>query len=95
MEKRDPRILLVDDEEPVRQVLGVALRPAGYTMYQVGNGGEALRSFQLVRPDWVLLDLDLPDIDGKEVIRRLPGARLHAHYRDFGPRRGSRKDLLS
>jgi two-component system KDP operon response regulator KdpE len=71
MEKRGPRILLVDDEEPVRRALDVALRPAGYTMYQVGNGGEALRSFQLVRPDWVLLDLDLPDIDGKEVIRRL------------------------
>jgi two-component system KDP operon response regulator KdpE len=71
VEQQGPRILLVDDEEPVRQVLGVALRPAGYTMYQVGNGGEALRTFQLVRPDLVLLDLDLPDIDGKEVIRRL------------------------
>jgi two-component system, OmpR family, KDP operon response regulator KdpE len=71
MEKQGPRILLVDDEKPVRQVLGVALGPAGYTMYQVGNGGEALRRFQLIRPDLVLLDLDLPDIDGKEVIRRL------------------------
>jgi two-component system, OmpR family, KDP operon response regulator KdpE len=71
MEKQGPRILLVDQEEPVRKVLGGALRPAGYTMYQVGNGGEALRRFQLIRPDLVLLDLDLPDIDGKEVIRRL------------------------
>lgn len=71
MEKQGPRILLVDDEEPVRQVLDVALRPAGYAMYQVGNGKEALRSFPLIRPDLVLLDLDLPDIDGKEIIRCL------------------------
>src|SRR5665213_1728069 len=71
MEKQGPRILLVDDEEPVRQALDVALRPAGYTMYQVGNGGEALRRFPLIRPDLVLLDLDLPDVDGKEIIRRL------------------------
>lgn len=71
MEKQGPRILLVDDEEPVRQVLDVALRPAGYAMYQVGNGEEALRRFPLIRPDLVLLDLDLPDIDGKEIIRRL------------------------
>jgi len=71
MEKQGPRILLIDDEEPVRRVLDVALRPAGYTMYQVGNGEEALRRFQLIRPDLVLLDLDLPDVDGKEIIRRL------------------------
>ena len=71
MEKQGPRILLVDDEEPVRQVLGVALRPAGYTMYQVGNGGEAPAKLSTGAIDLVLLDLDLPDIDGKEVIRRL------------------------
>jgi hypothetical protein len=48
-----------------------SLRPAGYTKYQEGKGGEALRSFQLVQPDLIHLDLYLPDIDGKEVIRRL------------------------
>jgi len=45
MEKQGPRILLVDDEESVRRVLDVALHPAAYTMYQVGNGEEALRRF--------------------------------------------------
>lgn len=71
MEVLGPRTLLVDDEEPVRQVPLVAPRLAGYTKYQVGKGGEALRSFQLVQPDLIHLDLDLPDIDGKEVIRGL------------------------
>ena len=83
MEKQCSRILLIDDEDPVRRVLDVALRPAGYTMYQIGNGEEALRRFQLIRPDLVLLD-DVP---------RLGCGRHHAgpspvlpRIADFAPR---------
>jgi CheY-like chemotaxis protein len=71
MEELGPRTLLVDDEEPIRQVPLFAARLADYTKHQVGKGGEALRSFQLVQPDLIRLDLDLPDIVGKEVIRCL------------------------
>ncbi len=71
MEKRGPRILLVDDEESIQQTLGVVLPTAGYTVYPVRNGKEALRRVQSVRPDLILLDLGLPDMDGKQVIRHL------------------------
>ena len=57
MEKQGPRVLLVDDEESIQQTLGVVLPTAGYTVYQVRNGKEALRKVQSVRPDLILLDL--------------------------------------
>ena len=79
MEELGPRTLLVDDEEPIRQVPLFAARLADYTKHQVGKGGEALRSFQLVQPDLIRLDLDLPDIVGKEVAlstRNRYGTRL-------------------
>ncbi len=71
METRGPRVLLVDDEQSIQQTLSVVLPPAGYTVYPVRNGKEALWKVQLVRPDLILLDLGLPDMDGKEVIRHL------------------------
>jgi two-component system, OmpR family, KDP operon response regulator KdpE len=71
METRGPRVLLVDDEESIQQTLSVVLPPAGYTVYPVRNGKEALWRVQSVRPDLILLDLGLPDMDGKEVIRHL------------------------
>jgi two-component system KDP operon response regulator KdpE len=71
MEKQGPRVLLVDDEQSIQQTLGVVLPAAGYSVYQARNGKEALQTVQSVRPDLILLDLGLPDMDGKEVIRHL------------------------
>src|ERR1700691_4824166 len=71
MEKQGPRVLLVDDEESIQQTLSVVLPTAGYTVYQVRSGKEALQRVQSVRPDLILLDLGLPDMDGKEVIHDL------------------------
>lgn len=71
MERDGPRILLVDDEKAMRDILSVTLQPAGYTVFPVRSGEEALQKFQIARPDLVLLDLFLPDIDGKDVVRRL------------------------
>lgn len=71
MEKQGPRILVVDDEESIQRILTVALPPAGYSVYRVRTGEEALRRVQLSRPDLILLDLGLPDMDGKDIIRRL------------------------
>ena len=48
MEKQGPRVLLVDDEQSIQQTLGVVLPAAGYTVYQVRNGKEALQGS--VRP---------------------------------------------
>jgi PleD family two-component response regulator len=47
------------------------LQPAGYSLYPVSTGEEALQRFKLARPEIILLDLFLPDMDGKEVLRRL------------------------
>ena len=64
-------MLLVDDEGSIQRTLSAVLPPAGYTLYQVRNGKDALRKVQSVRPDLILLDLGLPDMDGKEAIRHL------------------------
>jgi two-component system KDP operon response regulator KdpE len=71
MDRQGPRVLLVDDEESIQQTLSAVLPLAGYTVYQVRDGKEAVRRAPLVRPDLILLDLGLPDMDGKEVIRHL------------------------
>lgn len=70
-EKQGPRILLIDDEESIQQTLGAVLPVAGYTVYQAREGKEAVRRVPLVRPDLVLLDLGLPDMDGRDVIQQL------------------------
>jgi len=66
-----PRILVVDDEEEVCQLLGRALRVNGFKVDMAKNGTEAIESALARRPDLVLLDLVLPDISGWDVVRRL------------------------
>jgi two-component system, OmpR family, KDP operon response regulator KdpE len=65
------RILVVDDEPQIQRFLRPALETAGYAVEQALSGAEALRLAAARRPDAVLLDLGLPDIDGQEVLRRL------------------------
>jgi len=61
-------ILIIEDEKPIRKVFGIALESANYKVVECDNGREGIRLASSVRPDLVLLDLGLPDIDGKEVI---------------------------
>lgn len=75
----DPaRILVVDDEESITQLLSTALRYEGFEVQTAETGREALREVESFRPDLILLDVMLPDLDGFEVQRRLPngGTRL-------------------
>ena len=65
------RILVVDDEPPIRRYLRAALSAQGFTIYEAANGQEALNAVITDRPDIIILDLGLPDIDGIEVTRRL------------------------
>jgi len=66
-----PRVLVVDDEAPMRRFLRASLSAAGYAVDEAGTGAEALRLAASHPPDAVLLDLGLPDLDGVEVMRRL------------------------
>jgi two-component system OmpR family response regulator len=71
-----PRILVVDDEENIRFLVGSALELAGFLTALAETGQEALDAVDSFRPDLVVLDVMLPDIDGFTVLQRL---------RDRGP----------
>ncbi|MDI3317522.1 MAG: response regulator transcription factor [Bacillota bacterium] len=66
-----PLILVVDDEEAIRDLLRLTLEAHGYRAATASTGGQALTLLSALHPDLVLLDLALPDMDGVEVLRRL------------------------
>ena len=73
------RILLVDDDESIRQVVSIFLTDEGYTIAQAGNGQAALDVLDEFRPDMILLDLRMPVMDGWEFVRtyrKLPGPHV-------------------
>ena len=65
------RILVVDDEPQIQRFLRPALHAAGYDVFEALNGSDALKAVATLGPDLIILDLGLPDMDGKEVIERL------------------------
>lgn len=65
------RILVVDDEPQILRFLKPSLTAAGYEVISATNGKDALTAAATRSPDAILLDLGLPDMDGKEVIREL------------------------
>jgi two-component system, OmpR family, response regulator MprA len=67
------RILVVDDEQPVRDALDRALRIDGHEVRLAANGLEALRAIDRQTPDLFVLDVLMPYVDGVEVCRRLRG----------------------
>ena len=66
---RGQRILVVDDEPQIQRFLNVALTAAGYEVVSAETGAQALRMAVTGAPDLIVLDLGLPDRDGKEVLR--------------------------
>jgi DNA-binding response OmpR family regulator len=71
MADRPPRILLVDDEQPIQTLLSFPLQRDGYEVVQASDGREALARFSEQQFDLVVLDVMLPRMDGLEVCRRL------------------------
>src|SRR5262250_3652259 len=65
------RVLVVDDEPTLTELLSMALRYEGWQVHTAGAGAEAVRVAREHRPDVVVLDVMLPDFDGLEVLRRL------------------------
>jgi DNA-binding response OmpR family regulator len=66
-----PKILIVEDDLDVAEMLNAYFRVQGYEVFTVNWGEDGVRACQTVRPDLMILDIRLPDIDGYEVARRL------------------------
>ena len=67
------RVLVVDDEQMLADLLASALRYEGWEVTTAGSGIAAVRSAQEIDPDVIVLDIMLPDFDGLEVMRRVRG----------------------
>ena len=65
------KILVVDDEKPISDIIKFNLKKEGYDVYTAYDGEEALQKVEEVNPDLILLDLMLPKIDGLEVAREV------------------------
>jgi two-component system, OmpR family, KDP operon response regulator KdpE len=68
MNEKRSTILVVDDEEGIRKMLNIFLDAAEFKVVESETGRQAVRMAASVKPDLVLLDLGLPDMDGKEVV---------------------------
>jgi excisionase family DNA binding protein len=69
--KAGPLILLVDDDERVRELVRVNLEFEGYTVREAGSAEDGLAAIDDARPDLILLDVMMPQVDGWEMLRRV------------------------
>lgn len=69
MEKRK-RVLVVDDEAPVRRVLELKLKNGGYDILLADNGEDALKIIESEKPDAVVTDINMPRMNGKELCEK-------------------------
>jgi len=65
------RILVVDDEEKIAEVVESYLTKSGYKVYTAYNGSKALEIFERINPDLIILDLMLPDMSGEDICRSI------------------------
>ena len=71
MNKRDVKILLVDDEPDILEIVGYNLKNEGYQIYTANNGLEALKSVKKITPNLILLDIMMPEMDGIETCEKI------------------------
>jgi len=69
------KILLVDDEEDIRDILSISLSDLGYDVTTAASGEEALRHFRSTKPPIVLTDIRMPGVDGIELLRTIKQER--------------------
>ncbi len=72
----DKRVLVVDDDRDIRQVVSWALEDEGYSVVEASNGREALEAVQRDAPKAILLDLGMPVMDGWTFVRECRDARV-------------------
>jgi len=71
MNKRDVKILLVDDEPDILEIVGYNLKNEGYQVYTAKNGLEALKTAKKIIPNLILLDIMMPEMDGIETCEKI------------------------
>jgi len=64
-------VVIIEDNERNMRLMRLLLRPQGYTLHEATSGQEALDLLRVIVPDIILVDIQLPDIDGLEITRRL------------------------
>jgi two-component system KDP operon response regulator KdpE len=64
------KILIVDDEAPIRKFLSISLEASGYTVLEAENAKQAFEIAAFKKPDLIILDLGLPDMDGQDAIKK-------------------------
>jgi CheY-like chemotaxis protein len=84
---RPAQILLVDDEVSIQRAMAPLLRSRGYGVTLAGTGHEAVEMFSRERPDLVILDLGLPDMNGIDVCRQIRERADTPHPDSVSPRR--------
>lgn len=75
MKKKDIKILLVDDEPDILEIVGYNLEQAGYQVFKAENGKNAVKQAQKVKPHLIIMDVMMPEMDGMEAcekIREIP-----------------------
>jgi DNA-binding response OmpR family regulator len=73
---RPPQVLVVDDDEGARELADLALGQAGYSVVRASSGEEAITLLGRMRPDLVLLDINMPMTSGIDVLKRLKQLRI-------------------
>jgi two-component system OmpR family response regulator len=73
----EARLLIVEDDPNILELLSASLRFAGFDVTTAKSGLDAVTAVQRHRPDLVVLDVMLPDLDGFEIVRRLRGGGVH------------------
>jgi two-component system, OmpR family, KDP operon response regulator KdpE len=68
-----PLILIIDDEEQIRRLLRITLEASNYRVCEAANGKDGITQAAMMRPELVLLDMGLPDVEGADVLRSLRG----------------------
>jgi CheY-like chemotaxis protein len=67
------KVLVADDKATSRELVRTVLERDGYTVFEAGDGAEAVRSAHEEKPDLIILDLHMPELDGFAVIQQLRG----------------------
>lgn len=71
MKKRDIKILLVDDEPDILEIVGYNLEQAGYQVFKAENGKDAVKQAQKIKPHLIIMDVMMPEMDGMEACEKI------------------------